>query len=96
MINPVLNAAMLTSINALQTATLIPSPMTKDALIGAIMAANATVATHSYGGGDESHPDGDANNRGRVHAAGLHPGGLASPVLNLTSTALRGARSRRA
>jgi hypothetical protein len=47
-IDPVLNAAILVSINALQTATLIPSPMTKDALIGAIMAANATVAAHTY------------------------------------------------
>lgn len=48
MINPVLNAAILTSINTLQTATLIASPMTKDALIGAIMAANATCAAHTY------------------------------------------------
>jgi hypothetical protein len=48
MINPVLNAAMLVGINTLQTAALIPSPMTKEALIGAIMAANATCATHTY------------------------------------------------
>jgi hypothetical protein len=48
MINPVLNAAILVSINTLQTATLIPSPMAKDALIGAIMAANATVGAHTY------------------------------------------------
>ena len=49
MINPVLNAAMLTSINSLQAASFIPSPMTKEALIGAIMAANATCAAHTYG-----------------------------------------------
>jgi len=49
MINPALNAAILTSINSLQAASFIPSPMTKEALIGAIMAANATCAAHTYG-----------------------------------------------
>lgn len=49
MIDPTLNAAILTSINALQAASFIPSPMTKEALIGAIMAANATCAAHTYG-----------------------------------------------
>ena len=46
--DPVLNAAILVSINALQTATLIPDPVGKHALIGAIMAANATVGGHTY------------------------------------------------
>lgn len=49
MINPALNAAILTSINSLQAASFIPSPMTKEALIGAIQAANATCAAHTYG-----------------------------------------------
>lgn len=49
MIIPALNAAILTSINSLQAASFIPSPMAKEALIGAIMAANATCAAHTYG-----------------------------------------------
>jgi len=48
MIDPAINAAILTSINALQVATLIPDPMSKWALIGAIQAANATCAARSY------------------------------------------------
>jgi len=49
MIDPALNAAILTAINTLQAASLIPSPMTKDALIGAIQAANATCAAVPLG-----------------------------------------------
>jgi len=45
---PALNAAMLTSINTLQTAALIPSPCPQDAIIGAMMLANATVAAHTW------------------------------------------------
>jgi hypothetical protein len=47
MIYPALNAAILTSINTLQAAGLIPSPCSKHALLGALQVANATVALHS-------------------------------------------------
>ena len=46
--NPALRAAVLTAINSLQTASLIPSPMTTEMLVGAVMAANATCAAHTY------------------------------------------------
>lgn len=49
MIDPALNAAILTSINALQTAALLPSPTTKEALIGAIQIANAACAAATWG-----------------------------------------------
>lgn len=48
MIDPALNAAILTSINTLQAAALIPSPCVKWALIGAIQCANATCAAATY------------------------------------------------
>lgn len=48
MIDPALNAAILVSINALQTATLINTPCAKDALIGAIQVANATCGSATY------------------------------------------------
>lgn len=46
---PALNAAMLTSINALQAAGGIPDPCPKDAIIGAMMANNSTVRAHTWG-----------------------------------------------
>jgi len=49
MIDPVLNAAILTGINTLQAAGLIPSPTTKEALIGGILLANATCAARGWG-----------------------------------------------
>lgn len=48
MIDPALNAAILTAINTLQTATLINTPCAKWALIGAIQVANATCGAASY------------------------------------------------
>jgi hypothetical protein len=48
MIDPVINAAILTSINTLQAAVLITNPVSKWALIGAIQAANATCGARSY------------------------------------------------
>lgn len=48
-INPALNAAILTAINTLQTATLIPNPTIKEHLVGALMQVNATVGAHSRG-----------------------------------------------
>ena len=48
MINPALNAAILTSINTLQAAGLVNSPCIKWALIGGIQLANATCAAATY------------------------------------------------
>jgi hypothetical protein len=48
MIDPAINAAILTSINALQVATLLPDPCSKWALIGAIQVANAACGARSY------------------------------------------------
>jgi hypothetical protein len=41
-IDPALNAAILTAINALEAAALIPSPTSTEALVGGVMMANST------------------------------------------------------
>ena len=43
MIDSALNAAILTGINTLQAAGLTTQPMTRESLLGSLMAANATV-----------------------------------------------------
>ena len=49
MIDPGLNAAILVAIEALDTATLLTDPTTKEALIGAIQLADADCAAATHG-----------------------------------------------